>query len=806
MANRINIDAGLISRFKKEKLLLSMTEKSFRDQVIRPLFFRKKLADGRDFCGQTEKGKDAIFIATDQLGINNVYVVQTKKGKLTLSKDSSKNIITIITQLRTALETPVFFIAPKEKKFPIKVILCTSGKINESARKHIVDEIKNPRLEFMDSDDLIPNIDRFFPELWFGIDTEIFPYFATLKQNLETASDNILISDLIPGSSAISFASDKMFVQLHLYRTKLVPKKIKGQVTQIPKFEEFPITGVINRKEKLFLILGDAGSGKSTSLKRLAYILASKGLESQTDFKIPILLRALEIWGNNQYALVEICDLETKRLINSKKSCFSTEDLFKGNVIILIDALDELADENARNAVLEKAIIFNKNFPECKIIITSRDNPSIRNSPKTKGFGIFKISPINYKQAEQIIKRLQKESKLPTEISQEVLRRIQDIHGMALNPLLVTVFAATTEYSRKDIPANITELFKKYTELMLGRWEATKGLGQQYHAPLKDFILRQIAYKMHSREITNININEFTSIVNKELLKRGHKADIPQLINEIVNRSGLFHIFDDRIEFRHLLLQEFYAGRGIPATDNVEILISNEWWQRAIVFYFGENPSDSHALHSIVNNLNSRPIEEIFTATLTLGLALQACYLVEVTEKTDVLKWVIERISEAKEPFLRITDKNQRFPISRFLDYYLFGRDSVACNILEDKAEEIKKSLQEKKLPPEQKELNDFWIIVGLLESGLLKKAEMLIKKFKPKDTRLLLAIHLGCFIIQNLRVTTQENQKIAARISESLSNLVQVYRKQILQEFKTELLEVRRGQIEAIELPSRQE
>lgn len=43
-------------------------------------------------------------------------------------------------------------------------------------------------------------------------------------------------------------------------------------------------------------------------------------------------------------------------------------------------------------------------------------------------------------------------------------------------------------------------------------------------------------------------------------------------------------------------------------------------------------------------------------------------------------------------------------------------------------------------------------------------------------DRRLLLAIHLGCFIIQNLRVTTQENRKIATRISESLSNLVQVY------------------------------
>ena len=74
----------------------------------------------------------------------------------------------------------------------------------------------------------------------------------------------------------------------------------------------------------------------------------------------------------------------------------------------------------------------------------------------------------------------------------------------------------------------------------------------------------------------------------------------------------------------------------------------------------------------------------------------------------------------------------------------------------------IKKSLQEEKYPEEQRELHDFWIIVGLLESGLLEKAEKLIKKFKPRDGRLLLAIHLSCFIIQNLRVTNQENRKIA--------------------------------------------
>jgi len=51
-----------ISRFRKERFLRSMTEDQFRDQVVRPLFLRKGLKDGRDLCGIDEEGKDCIFI------------------------------------------------------------------------------------------------------------------------------------------------------------------------------------------------------------------------------------------------------------------------------------------------------------------------------------------------------------------------------------------------------------------------------------------------------------------------------------------------------------------------------------------------------------------------------------------------------------------------------------------------------------------------------------------------------------------------------------------------------------------------
>src|ERR1017187_4849811 len=107
-----------ISRFKKERFLLSMTEDDFRDTVVRPLFLRQGLQDGRDLCGPSEKGKDAVFVAVDPLGMENLYVIQTKKGSITMSRRVGDNLIEAKTQLKTAIATRVPLVAKHKKIFP----------------------------------------------------------------------------------------------------------------------------------------------------------------------------------------------------------------------------------------------------------------------------------------------------------------------------------------------------------------------------------------------------------------------------------------------------------------------------------------------------------------------------------------------------------------------------------------------------------------------------------------------------------------------------------------------------------------
>lgn len=93
-----------------------------------------------------------------------------------------------------------------------------------------------------------------------------------------------------------------------------------------------------------------------------------------------------------------------------------------------------------------------------------------------------------------------------------------------------------------------------------------------------------------------------------------------------------------------------------------------------------------------------------------------------------------------------------------------------------------------------------FWLIVGLIESGSLVKADQFLRNFHPSDNKLFLAIHLGCYLITHLRITTKEQKEIASRISDKLAGRIIRLREQLVSELKTELLEMRQGKICAIE------
>ena len=712
-----------------------------------------------------------------------------------MSSKASLNLIQATTQVRMMLETDVPLLKERGKRRPTKVFLCISGKINERARRYIVEDIKSPHIEFRDSDDLIPEIDRLMPEFWLGVAANKSPYLTALHASLTDETESGF------GHNDIFWcpADGVHLIQLRFNRMKLITERIRGEfhteeVTRT-KFEELSAEQLLETREQLILIVGGAGDGKTTTLRRLASELAETSMADIENANIPILVRAVDLAANIG-DLIEYLSQHTVRVSSTSEPAFDLNDLEQGRVTLFVDGLDEIPDQQSRQALIADLTAFSSLYSPCRVILTSRNYLWLEELSDIGRFEQFRISPIHWRQAEKLIKRVQKNKSLPQEQTSEILRRLQEVHGMELNPLIVTIFLASSDAQKTDIPANITELFKKFTEQMLGRWDESKGFKQQYQAPLKDFLLQHIAVRMHKEQLTSIPLESLKSVLREELEKRGQEAQTDILVDEIVQRSGFFRILGDQIEFRHLMLQEFFAGRGLRAGE-IELLIEDSWWQRCIVFYFGENPDQQEVLENVTKSLEELEGMPLMQAALTLGLALQACYLLTLDEKTILYSDVIEAMGRATKFLYARKIEAQRLPMTEFISEYIIGRDSTPCNVLKGRGDEIFELLQQGQL--DTREYTQFWHIVGLMESGLLEEAFEHVKAFDPVDRRCLLSLHLGSILYEHTRVSTRSEKVVAQQIQRYLKPKVDVLRDALLKEFKSEILELRRGKIEAL-------
>jgi formylglycine-generating enzyme required for sulfatase activity/predicted MPP superfamily phosphohydrolase len=366
----------------------------------------------------------------------------------------------------------------------------------------------------------------------------------------------------------------------------------------------------ISRKENIkdLVILGDPGSGKTTMLKYiLVMLLEGKGKErlALSYETIPFLapLRDLEDPENETllHFLSRVCNLD---------SFGFSEDLLKATLdnspsIVLLDGLDEVADEEARVKTCKWIDRARKRWAKIPFVITSRFAGYLGRSTLEGGCLELAIQDLPLEEAEAFLLRWfetvevalhpteeekiwQAKGKEKAEKLIQVIREKEYLKELAVNPLMLQIIALVHR-DRGTLPQRRVELYEECTNVLLEKWDAAKGLKVSITAKEARQLLQPLALWLHEEEERrHAPLEDIARIIKHPLENMNKKGIEPEnLLRNIRDRSGIFMGFSEKeYGFTHLSFQEYLAAERIRNEWNTPLLIEkygDRWWREVIL-------------------------------------------------------------------------------------------------------------------------------------------------------------------------------------------------------------------------------
>jgi predicted NACHT family NTPase len=369
---------------------------------------------------------------------------------------------------------------------------------------------------------------------------------------------------------------------------------------------------------RILAVIGPPGSGKTTLLQHLALVFVSN---QQSKHRrrcrafVPILLflrsHVDTIAAKDPPTLAElVTDFEEKEGLKPPMEWFERK-LRKGKALVLLDGLDEVADTTKRRAVIEWVAKQIECYGEARFIVTSRPH-GYRTNPLPVAT-VVEVQPFTLEQVKRFVNSwyLANEvlgfGKDDAGVRQDAVRKAQDLLqrlqnaptlvALAVNPLLLTMIAMVHRY-RGALPGRRVELYGEICDVLLGHWQAAKGLTAQLSPAQCRAVLQPLAFHLMTekkREVASVGAQE---VIQTPLVSvQGPAANAKAFLKELERASGLLLEREtDIYSFSHLTFQEYLASTHLLENHNTESLLPNvddPWWHETIRLYAAQSDATS---------------------------------------------------------------------------------------------------------------------------------------------------------------------------------------------------------------------
>lgn len=703
--------------------------------------------------GSDEMGADFVLTRThDVLGTPEHIGIVAKRGKIHVKLDD------VMRQIDQCTNVPRKIDGGKSEVVLSQVWVVSTGTITKGAQDRIHAKYPGTNVQFVDLNLLASMVAEYVPSYWAEVDLSLSTYLNDTKTRSE---------ELDKGLDLFQMKGQTLYIHQDVVRVEIDPygtekRKKSNRPRRVDIYDEIS-------KHRFLLIEAGMGGGKSKLLRQLTQHYADvTTFTGENILPVHVSFRELidEYDGDLQKLLAQRVPREVQEAAEP-----SVEYLF------LIDAIDEkdMPPDELSDALATIADVVEED-ERYRLVLTSRH---IGNLEFDKRFlhrlSRYELAHLSLGRIIDYLQVICQRLNLHTRIVED-LQRSALFDRLPRNPIAAVLLGQLLAENQQELPLTMTELYQKYMELALGRWDIQKGLQSQQEYETLENVLMDLAAYMLENEIEAISSTEVEDRFSRYVSDRNLKVNVNIFLERAVSRADILGRSGDGYSmwFKHRSFAEFLYAKQLLKTGKLQpsVRAFEVYWSSTYFFGLGLQKDAPELLEALI----SIPIESEQHRWMKLfGLAdlLMAAYATPYRViQNGVHHGALEAAKlyqdtaegKVKSPFAELT----RMQLLYFIQ--LVMRDNYGYEFLAPAMEEAHARLLETGEDAQTRAYAVFLLCVAYIDAGRGYSFDWLLEEFEgylPLDLRLAV-LHEGDELAARNKAMRKLRRKIDAALKDN--------------------------------------